>query len=293
MRNAALPRRHALAVLAAGLASCSRQLSAVAGSQDGAERMLLAEIAARMLEKNAQAKVERRLGLGDSSALFQAIQNGDVQVYPEYARMGYKVYFKQEEPIDEAMSTEKLRGLFRTNALSEWLGPLGFESNHMVLGLRSNPLLQGVATMGELVAKGERWTLGFTSEFSQSIEGYAAMKNAYPVAEKGAPRIEPLGQLYFGLNERRMDLLVTTTTDPLAYEDRYLLLGDDRRAFAGNRASYLVRGRTPEEEGKLLEALRPLLGKLDEAKMRALNGAVLRDKRSVEEVAAEFVASLA
>lgn len=282
----------ALPAAALGLSACAGTRRATVGSQDGAEAMLLAEIAALVLEKKAQAKVERRLALGNSSALLQAIQNGDVHVYPEYSRQGYKVFFKQEEPIDDAMATEKLRGLFRSNALAEWLNPLGFESNHMVIGLRENEAINKFSTLSALVGQGERYVLGFTSEFSQSPEGYATLKSVYPIAEKSAPRIEPLGQLYFGLGEKRIDLLVTTSNDPLAYEGKYVIFEDDRTAFAGNRASYLVRAESPEAEQAYVAALSSLSGKLNNEAMRALNAEVLIQKRGIAEVAAAWVAKL-
>jgi glycine betaine/choline ABC-type transport system substrate-binding protein len=286
MTSLKLSRRHLL--LAGGLAGCGG-LKAAVGSKEGAEGMILGEIAALLLERKLKAKVQRRLALGNSQSLFQAVQNGDVQVYPEYSHMGYRVYFKAEEPMDAAMSTEKLRGLFRSNSMTEWLDPLGFESNHCLVVRADDENFIDKTTISNAAADKTGWKLGFTSDFSQSPEGYTLLKTTYQIAERVAPRIEALGQLYFGLNEKRIDMLITSSTDPVAQDKRYKILSDDLRTFAGNRAAYLVHGVTAEDKPELTQALRLMSGKINEATMIRLNGEVVLKKRPIADVAGEWL----
>lgn len=289
MTGKRITRRHLLAGL--GLAACSGALKATAGSKDGAEGMILAEIGSILLERKLKAKVTRRLGLGNAQALFQAVQNMDVHFYPEYSHLGYRVYFKAEEPMDPGMSTEKLRGLFRANSMTEWLDPFGFESNHCVVVRADDENFANKTTLSEAAADKTGWKLGFTSDFSQSPEGYTLLKTSYQVAERVAPRIEPVGQLYFGLNEKRIDMLITTSTDPLAKDAKYKTLEDDKATFKGNRGAFLLHGPTAEEKPELAQTLRLLSGKIDSATMLRLNGEVLVKKRAVAEVAAEWLNS--
>jgi glycine betaine/choline ABC-type transport system substrate-binding protein len=251
--------------------------------------MLIGEIAALLLEKRLGAKVERRMSLGGTSTLFQALQNGDVHFYLEYARHGFQTFFQAIDPIDPAMSTQKLRELFRRNANSEWLPPLGFESNHLLLTSAGHARLSGLQSVSEAAADKDGWRLGFSSEFSQSPEGYVSFKNAYQIAERTAPRIEPLGQLYAGLKEGRIDLLVTTTTDPLARSLEYKALTDDKRAFAGNRASFLLNGPKADDNPDFAATLKLLSGRFSGEEMVRLNGEVLVKNRAIVEVAREWL----
>lgn len=289
MSGVKISRRHLLAT--AGLAACSGGLKVSAGSRENAEGMLLGEIGSTLLERKLKAKITRRLGLGGSQTLFQALQNADIHFYPEYSLLGYRVYFKAEEPMDPQMSTEKLRGLFRANSMTEWLNPLGFESNHCVLIRSDDENFTDKTTLSAVAADKTGWKLGFTSEFSQSLEGYTLLKTTYQLAERVAPRIEPTGQLYFGLNEKRIDMLVTTTTDPLTQDKRYRVLADDKRTFAGNRCAFLLHGPTSDEKPEFAQTLRLLSGKIDDATMLRLNGEVLVKKRPVAEVATEWLNS--
>jgi glycine betaine/choline ABC-type transport system substrate-binding protein len=287
-------RRLALPLLSGGIlgTSCLGGLNLTVGSKEGPEGMLLGEICALLLETKAKAKVRRSLALGPTSTLFQAIQNKDVHVYPEYARIGYRVFFKSEDPMDRGMSTEKLRGLFRTNSMSEWLDPLGFESNHILIVRSDDPNFEQKKTLSEVSADKAGWKLGFTSDFSQSPEGYSFLKTSYEIAERGAPRIEPLGQLYFGLKEKRIDILVTTSTDPLARDAKYKILEDDKGAFQGNTCSFLLHGPTADEKPEFTQTVKLLSGKIDNSTMLRLNGEVLVQKRGIAEVASEFLKSV-
>ncbi len=282
--------RRGMGALAAGTAlSCGRSLRPIAGSKEGAEGVLIGEIAALLLERKLKVKVERRLALGNTSTLFQAIQNGDVHFYTEYARQGFHVFFKTEDPMDTAMSDRKLEELFRRNANSSWLPPLGFESNTIVLVRADDPAFAGFSNLSEAAQAKEAWTLGFSSEFAQSPDGYSNLKNVYQLAEKRAPRIEPLGQLYFGLKENRIQLLITTSTDPLARDRSYRVLADDKAAFTRNRASLLAHGPLSEDHPDFLATLKMLSGRISNEEIVRLNGEILLKKRAIPEVAAEWL----
>lgn len=277
---------------AAGLTSaCSGALKVNAGSREGAEGMILGEIGALLLERKLKAKVTRRLGLGNGQVLFQAVQNMDVDFYPEYSHLGYRVYFKAEEPMDAGMSTEKLRGLFRTNSMTEWLDPLGFESNHCVVVRADDENFQDKTALSVVSEDKTGWKLGFTSDFAQSPEGYTLLKTSYQIAERVAPRIEAMGQLYFGLNEKRIDMLITSSTDPFTKDPKYKVLEDDKRTFNGNRCAFLLHGTKADEKPEFAQTLRLLSGKIDNATMMRLNGEVLVKKRPVADVAAEWLQS--
>ena len=60
------------------------QLSPISvGSKTFTESYVLAEIMAQLLEANGH-EVSRRFGFGGTLIAFQALRNGDIDVYPEY-----------------------------------------------------------------------------------------------------------------------------------------------------------------------------------------------------------------
>src|SRR6266540_4359000 len=54
------------------------------GSKSFTESYILAEIAAQVIERVGEARVERQLGLGGTGLAYRAIASGAIDLYPEY-----------------------------------------------------------------------------------------------------------------------------------------------------------------------------------------------------------------
>jgi glycine betaine/choline ABC-type transport system substrate-binding protein len=282
-------RKFLTAASAAYMASCSRVPRLRISSHEGVEGLLLGEIAGVTLERKLSAQIERRLGLGNSAVLYQAIQGRDLDLYAEYSRVAYKSLFKTNDPTDPAMSTEKLRKEFREKCQSDWLNPLGFESIIAVVVRTDDPTFANIKTLSEAGQDKVGFKLGCNSDFSQAPEGYQALKQAYQIPERVSTRIEPLGQLYFGLNEKRIDMLVTMSTDPrLIDKSKYRVLTDDMNVFSPNRASLVVRLEILEKHPEVVPVLNALSGKFTNEGMQKLNAEVELNRRSISEVALEW-----
>jgi glycine betaine/choline ABC-type transport system substrate-binding protein len=282
--TASPPRRRDLLPLAAGLFSigCRREKPLIVASKANPEGVLLGEIAALLLERKTGKVVERHLGMGDSAILFQALQSGDVHVYPEYSAVCYKALLGVAPPAN-------LRELFAARANASWLDPLGFEASYVLLVRASDERYRGNVTITEACANQTDFKLGCEPAFASSPEGYALLRSAYEVQEQTAPRIEANGSLYRALAGEVIDVMVTTSTDPAAHLPDYRILHDDRKIFAGNRPSLLLNGALAQEVPAFPQAMRSLCGRIDNETILRLNTAVLRHKRPVAEVALEFL----
>ena len=78
--------RGLILVLALALASagCNREARVRVGSKNFTEQLILGEIVAQHLENRLHGHVSRRLDLGGTLLAQQAIETGDIDVYPEY-----------------------------------------------------------------------------------------------------------------------------------------------------------------------------------------------------------------
>lgn len=283
-------RRAFLATPIAGFISgCKRVPKLKVGGKAGVEGALLCEIIGQLLERKLKAEVERRLNITGPTAVYQAFQNGDVDVYTEYTRVAFKVLLKTVEPIDLGMTVDKLKKDFSTNAQAEWLPFLGFENIHTVVVRADDVAFAKIFTLTEAGHDRTGWKLGCTSEFAQSPEGYQMLKSGYQIPERSGTRVEPIPQLYFGLGEKRIDMLVTSSTDPRLKSAKYRTLVDDQKLFSPNRAALLYRQETAGRYPAVRGILESLNGKIDNNAMRDLNGEVEINKRGLAEVAAEWL----
>ena len=73
----------ALLGLGLGVSGVQAQEPVVVSSKDTVQDRILAEMMVLMLDARGLA-AERRIGVGDSADVFQALRSGAVDVYPEY-----------------------------------------------------------------------------------------------------------------------------------------------------------------------------------------------------------------
>lgn len=129
---------------------------------------------------------------------------------------------------------------------------------------------------------------GFTSEFMERPDGYAAWRAHYDLPELAARELDP-GLLYDALRLGQVDVACGFSTDGRIAAFGFRALEDDRHFFPGYEAAIVGRARI----FKRYSALRPLLARLEGAlnaeTMRQLNLQVDRDKLTPAQAAREFL----
>src|SRR6056297_3306427 len=113
----------ALCLLAGVLLSGCTPTPVVVASKETVQDRILAEMMALTLEARGLA-VERRVGLGDSADVFQALQVGRVDIYPEYSGTALAMLDAPPETDAEAVRAQ-LSAPFAALGL-EFLAPFGF-----------------------------------------------------------------------------------------------------------------------------------------------------------------------
>jgi glycine betaine/choline ABC-type transport system substrate-binding protein len=288
--NPLLNRRDFLAASSmVGLTACQSTPKLIVGSKDSVENRLLFEITAQLLEGKLKARLDRRAGLMGSSVPYQSMQGGDMDLYPEYTRIAFKVLLKAQEQADSGLMLEELRRGLGTNAQASCLPFLGFQNTYTAVVLADNVNFSTIRTLSEACATSGGWRLGCTSDFAQSSEGYADLKLNYKLEEQNGTRLEPINQLFFGLRERRIDILITGSTDPRLTDSRYRVLADDLNVFSPNGCTLIYRNDAAKKYPSILPVLQSLSGKFTSESMQKLNGEVEIQKRGFAEVAAEWL----
>lgn len=272
-------------VLLALLAACSRSGPADlrVGSKIFAESVILAEIAADLAAASG-AHVERRLGLGGTRLLWDALLAGEIDIYPEYTGT-----LSQEILTDAHVSTPaELERALAAHGLKASL-PLGF-ANSYALGMRRDKAEAArIAAISDLARRPEL-VFGLSEEFLARADGWPALAATYGL------RAETLRGLdhhiaYKGLIDGSIDVVDLYTTDPERADRRILVLDDDRHFFIENRAVLLYRADLAERAPQALAAMLRLQGRVETAAMIAMNVAVKTGLRSEREAAANFVAA--
>jgi osmoprotectant transport system substrate-binding protein len=267
-------------------AACGKSNTIIIGSKADTEQIILGEIVAQHLDRRLSAKVERRLNLGSTAVLYQAILAGDISIYPEYTSVIETEILKEPPAADPQVVLERTRTQLRRLAQLELLDPLGFDNPPaMVVRASDAP---GIQTLGEAAKRDTKWTVGVDFAFQDSIGGLAAL-NKYRLPMTAAPRRMDQSQLFAKLEAGDVTMIAARATDGHLTSPDWKVLQDDRKVFTSYQACLLVRQDKLAQTPQLSAALGELAGKLTAETMRKLNAQVEIEHRPSAAVAAEFL----
>lgn len=278
-------RRALVAGLALWACACSREPRIRVGSKNFSEQLILGEIVAQHLEHRFRGHVSRRLYLGGTLLAQQALEHGDIDVYPEYTGTALTSVLKQAPLNDPPEVLRKVRAGYRQWGL-EWLDPLGFE-NTFAMAVRTADS-GGVRSLSE-AGPARAWRLGAGYEFAHREDGLPGLQKAYGLRLAGAPKTMDLGLLYQALANRQVDMIAGNSTDGVLAVLPLTVLADDRHYFPPYECALVVREQTERSFPGFTAALRELSGKIDSDRMRRMNYLLDGKHRPAREIARDFL----
>ncbi len=249
----------------------------VAGSKNFTESYLLAEIAAQLLEHNG-IDVERRLGLNGTKIAFTALENGAIDVYPEYTGTIAEVIFAEPGlgDFDAVEAAVAGRGFVL-------LPPLGFNNTYAIAVTRSAAEQHGLRKISDLrTASGLRFAL--SHEFLNREDGWPGLKARYGLAQPVRGIEHSLA--YEAMQRGQLDGTDAYSTDGEISRSDLVVLEDDLGYFPVYRAAYFARDDLPPNVASILARLS---GRIDDSRMRELNRSALSSGISIAEVASSFL----
>ena len=115
----------------------------IIGSKNFTEQYILAEIFGQLIENHSYLNIEMKTGLAGTKICFDALVNGDIDLYPEYTGTGLLVILKADERVRNSivMDKDKVYAFVSEESKKrfdiEWLQPLGFNNTYALI-MRGN-----------------------------------------------------------------------------------------------------------------------------------------------------------
>jgi osmoprotectant transport system permease protein len=266
------------------------------GSKSFAESRILAEIFAQAIEARG-IPVERRLGLAGSEVAFTALQNGALDVYPEYDGTAWLVLLRRELPkAQPGQGDDRVELRVRAELTAQgilWLPSLGFSDDWVIAMPEALAEQMGVRTLSDLArltSTAAKIAAGFSPEFLGREDGLPGLEAAYGLK---LPSAQPLGEplRYAAIASGKVQLIDAYSTDARLITLKLRGLIDDRAFFPPYRAAAIARAdlfaRYPQAGASLLA----LSGTLSLETMRRLNQQVEQGADPAR-VAASFLSQL-
>ena len=265
--------------------------SIVVGGKGFTEQLLLAEITGQYLTSKGY-DVELKTGMG-TSLVREALENKQVDLYWEYTGTAFLNFHKNKfanqpgEEIYEAVKSEDAKiGIV-------WLNASAANNTYALAVRQAEAKSKGMNTLEDLAAKlnaGEKLTLGCNIEFYKRDDGLKPLQKAYgfQFPRSDIKRMET-GLVYKALKDGDVDVGLVFATDGRIPAFNFVVLKDTKNFFPAYAITPTIRKETLDANPELAEHLNKVSGLFDDATMSALNAEVDVDKKSVAEVAKNFL----
>jgi len=288
-------------VVALGLTACSGsgdpmgsptpQASAagalVVGSANFPESQLLAELYAGALAARGY-QVETRLGIGSRETYIPALQDGSIDLIPEYTGALARYFNPDASATDPEGVLAELRAALPAGL--EVLEPAAAEDKDAVVMTRARASELGVSSIADLAGKASDLVIGGPPEWETRDYGIPGLQAAYGITFREFRKLDAGGPLAVqALKNGQVDAANIFTTDPAIQVNDFVALEDPLNFFAAqNVVPLVVADRVDAGARAALDAVSAQLTTED---LTGLLKQVTVDKRDADDVAAEYLAA--
>jgi osmoprotectant transport system permease protein len=280
----------ALGLIAQLRAPRESQRPVVVASKPFGESYLLAEMFAQLLEARG-LRVDRRPGLGATEIAFRALRTGAIDVYPEYTGTGLLAILGEKPMTDERAVFRHVTEEFQRRYGVRWLAPLGFQNGYAIAVRRRTADSLHLSSLSDLARASSQLRAGLTPDFIGRADGLPGLEGAYGLRFREVKALLPAVK-YQALAASQVDAIDGYSTDGLIAKYDLSVLADDRHFFPPYEAAALIRPGLDSANPRAVAVLGELSGRLDEARMRALNARIEVDGEPVARVARVALAAL-
>jgi osmoprotectant transport system substrate-binding protein len=264
------------------------------GSKDFTEQFILGELYAQALEANG-FNVEKKLNLGSEQIADKALQNGQIDMYPEYTGTALVATLDYEgDPASLKTPEEtyqKAKELYaQRDPADTMLTPAPFNNSYGIFVRSEVAEERDLETLADLAEASPDLTFVSYSQFQNRSDGYPNMQKNYPALDFGEIRIvNQLGLRYQGLQGGEGDVGVGFTTDGQLASDELVVMEDPKGIWPFYYPAPVVRTEVLEQNPEMRDVLNEVSASLDVETMRELNGQVDLEQEDPEDVAAEHL----
>ena len=266
------------------------------GSKNFTEQYILGNMYAEALE-NAGFNVERNLNLGSEQIADRALQNGEIDLYPEYTGTALvAIHDYGEDRLGQLKSPqatyEAARKLYsERDPANTMLEPASFNNTYGIFVRSEIAEEQDLATLADLAEASSELTFVSYSEFQNRSDGYPNMQENYPAFDfQDITIANQLGLRYQGIQQGdEGDVGVGFLTDGQLTSDALTVMEDEKNIWPFYNPAPVVRSDTLKENPKMEGILNEVTATLDVETMRELNGRVDLEQEDPEDVAREHL----
>jgi osmoprotectant transport system permease protein len=267
-----------LIVLAALAPHLARGASAYTiGAKTFTEQYVLAALMQQRLQA-AGLSAARREGLG-STVIFNALASNEIDAYVDYTGTIWANHMGRKDVKPRAEVLSEVGAWLKEKYGIAMLGGLGFENAYALAMSRKRAEELGIRSIADLARHAPQLSIAGDYEFFARPE-WKALKAAYGLNFKSQRQMQA-EFMYPAAHDGEVDVISAFSSEGLIAKFDLVVLDDPKQAMPPYDA-ILMLSPARASDVKLIDALKPLVGKIDvetmrEANLRAATGASPED----------------
>ncbi len=129
------------------------------GSKIFAEQYILSSMYAMLIEGYTDLSVSQKTGLGGTQICFEALANGQIDLYPEYTGTGLLTISKADRKTIDSLDGDQqavynfVKADFSRRFRLRWLQPVGFNNSYALMMRREQATALGISAISDLIQK--------------------------------------------------------------------------------------------------------------------------------------------
>jgi osmoprotectant transport system permease protein len=267
------------------VAAADSKAHIVVGSKAFTEGYVMGEIAAEAIESASPVTVDRKLGMGSTGILFQALKSGAIDLYPDYTGTLSEAILKRPELKSVTDIQQAMLGLGLVVSDS-----LGFNDTYALAVKDSFAEKNNLHSLSDLARMQGKIRSAFSYEFMDRKDGYPALVASYQLHLDPAHVARMEHSLSFqAIDDGAVDVIDVYSTDAKIEKSKLRLLVDDRGIFPSYQAVWVARKAFVDAHPDEWAALLKLQGSISEEAMRDMNAQADLRKVSFGKIASEFL----
>ena len=261
------------------------------GSKNSTEQIILGEILAQKIEAETDLSVDRRFNLGGTFISHEAIKMGQIDGYVEYTGTALTTVLQQKPISDPEQVYQQVKQAYNEKFKLEVMEPLGFENTYAVVIRHEDAQKFHIKTLSEAAKYALQWQAGFGYEFLEREDGYPGLAKTYGLNLKSIPQPMDLGLMYKALEEKKIDIGNSSSTNGMIKALNLVILEDDKKYFPPYEAVPVFNQRTLEKYPSLRDTINKLSRSISAEEMQQMNYEVDKQFLRVEQVVQNFLNS--
>jgi osmoprotectant transport system permease protein len=260
----------------------------------GSEPDILINMYKELIEQeDPDAQVELEPNFGKTSFLFSALDNDQVDIYPEFTG----TVLESLVDVPEKTASQKLDSdetyteavnLLQDQFEMTLLQPMAYQNTYALAVKKEFAEENGLTTISDLKKIENQIKAGFTLEFIDRTDGYAGIQELYGLDFPSVQSMEPALR-YQAINNGDINLLDAYSTDSELRQYGLVILEDDQELFPPYQGAPLMKEAFAKEHPEVVRALEKLAGKITEEQMSEMNYQVNVEGKNPAEVARTFL----